>query len=259
MENRICCMFEGESAIQAVNDHSFEVVDLLRDKYRETRILYRCRKCGGLVLYDYEEEAHFLPGVDWDNAYIEEFYYPLLEEDITIDEGEKYFDWGAIKTRKYIAASYRELDSGDHPYRFVAGKKPKSEKKEFTKKEPAVVTVSTLPMEKSSFSDMSIFIQIPEYPVPRNLKILMPNHDDPQEIEVAFNDGSYSMELSFPMDDFGWAHPLVLGADDLSVEQVLMILTEICRKQTSTEGIPIISERFTDVTETVFPNSKEDG
>ncbi len=120
---KICCLFKGESAIQALKGWDYKIEEVLNDPYVETRILYRCKKCGGLVLYNHEETAYFVPGEDWDNAYIEKRYYPVLEEDIRTEDGKTKFDWGAMTSRKHISASYRELDEGIPPYRYVETEK----------------------------------------------------------------------------------------------------------------------------------------
>ena len=128
---------------------------------------------------------------------------------------------------------------------------------EYSKECPATVTFDILPADKQAFDDMCIFIQIPEFPIPRDLILQMPNHDDPQEIKVSFKDGTYSMELCFPMDGFGWNHPMVLASEGLEYKDVKAILTEICLNQTETGDIPLIVERFKDVTAIVFPEDKE--
>ena len=259
MENKICCLFEEKNAKKAMKERDFELVNWLINSYRHDRVLYRCKKCGGLILYDYEETAHFLPGEDWDNAYIEEYYWPVLPEDIrTVDE-EIEFDWSAITVRKHIFAEYRELDEGEKPYYYVDAKEPvtRVERMEYSKECPATVAFDILPADKQAFDDMCIFIQIPEFPIPRDLILQMPNHDDPQEIKVSFKDGTYSMELCFPMDGFGWNHPMVLASEDLEYKDVKAILTEICLNQTETGDIPLIVERFKDVTAIVFPEDKE--
>jgi len=251
-ENKICCLFQGSSAVKAVNEWQREVVEILTDTCRHDRILYRCRKCGGLVLRDYEETALFLPGEDWDNAYIEEYYYPVLEEDIEKKDGEMMFNWSAITSRKHIEASYRELDEGDKPYYYVNAKPEKTVRKEYTMECPVTEVIDSLPVEKQSFDDICIFIQIPEYPTPRNLKLQLPNHDDPQEINISYCNGFYRMELIFPMDDFGWKHPLVLAAEGMSYDNVKGILTEILINQTDTRNIGLITEHFRDITSQVF-------
>ena len=257
-ENKICCLFQGSSAAEAINEWYGEVVENLTDTCRHDRILYRCRKCGGLVLRDYEETALFLPGEDWDNAYIDEYYYPVLEEDIEKKDGEMSFNWSALISRKHIAASYRELDEGDKPYYYVKAKPEKTVRKEYTKECPVTEVFDSLPAEKQRFDDMCIFIQIPEYPTPRNLKLQLPNHDDPQEINVSYSNGDYRMELIFPMDDFGWQHPLVLAAEGMSFDDVKQVLTEILIYQTETGDIELITERFRDVTTEVYgEDSKE--
>jgi len=259
MEEKICCLFEEKDAQKAVKEKDFELVKWIINSYRDDRALYRCRKCGGLVLYDYEETAHFLPGEDWDNAYCEEYYWPVKPEDVqTVDE-EMEFNWSAIMARKHIAAYYRELDVGEKPYCFVEAKPPVTDngRKQFAKENAATVVYDSLPVDKREFRGMCIFVEIPEYPNPRDLRILMPNHDDQQEIQVSFKDGLYSMEFSFPMLDFGWKHPLVLAADSMSIDEVKMVLTEICMNQTSTEDIPGFEEKFRDITSQVYPEAQE--
>ena len=257
MENKICCVFEEKNAKKAIKEKKFELVNWLVNSYRHDRVLYRCKKCGGLVLYEYEEEAHFLPGEDWDNAYCEEYYWPVLQEDIQTVDGDVEFNWGAISVRKHIVADYRELDRGEKPYYFVEAK-PTVEfdsSKEFSQESPAKVIFDTLPADKRSFDDMCIFIQIPEYPTPRGLEILLPNHNDPRAIRVLFQNGTYSMKMIFSMEDFGWTHPLILGTDGLSFEDVKLILTEICLNQRASKEIDIVVHGFQDITAQIYPDA----
>ncbi len=255
MEDNICCLFEEKDAQKAMKEKEFELVEWIVNSYRDDRALYRCKKCGGLVLYEYEETAHFLPGEDWDNAYCEEYYWPVKPEDIQTCDGEMEFNWSAITARKHIAADYRELDVGEKLYRFVETKPSVTamERTQFAKECAATVVFDSLPVGKGQFQDMCIFIQIPEYPNPRDLRILMPNHDDPQEIRVSYKGGTYSMELGFPMGDFGRTHPLMLERNGMSFDDVKLFLSEICLKQKSTEDIPELMEQFVDISSRVFP------
>ena len=54
------------------------------------------------------------------------------------------------------------------------------------------------------------------------------------------------------MDDFGWSHPLLLGAEGLKYEDVEMLVTEICVNQTETDQIELIMKGFHDMTEQVY-------
>ena len=47
MSDKICCLFEGDSTVQAMKEWQREFVRDLTDSYRESRTLYRCKKCGG--------------------------------------------------------------------------------------------------------------------------------------------------------------------------------------------------------------------
>ena len=252
MTDKICCLFEEDNAVQAVKDWSREIVDDLIDSYRHTRILYRCKKCGGLVLYDYEETAHFLPGEDWDNAYVDESYYPVLESDISVEDEEKEFNWFAMTSRKYITASYRELDEGTVPYYFMKPKPKKTKGREYSTDCPVTVTYKTLPADEREFRDMCTFVELFQLDAKRSLKVELPNWDHPQEFSVSYRDGNYRMRLTFPMEEFGWSHPMVLGADGMTFEHVKTIMTEICLYQSDTKNIPLIVESFKDITSEVY-------
>ncbi len=255
--NSICCLFKGNSAVRAVKEWQCELVRDLTDSYRESRTLYRCKKCGSLVLCDYEETAHFLPGEDWDNAYVEEYYWSVAPDDYQTIDGEIVFDWDALMSRRYISAHYRELDKGEKPYCFVETKAPltKAVRREYTKECPVTVTFDSLPADKDAFADICTFTELCQLDSSRILKVLLPNYDDPQEIRVEYKAESYSIELSFPMDEFGWTHQLVLAADGMEYKDVKQILTEICMNQISTEGIPAVIENFRDITSQLYSDS----
>ena len=60
------------------------------------------------------------------------------------------------------------------------------------------------------------------------------------------------MELAFPMDDFGWSHPLVLRREDLTYENVRTILTGILLEKKDTDQIPEVMNGFRDITDAVY-------
>ncbi len=251
---KICCLFNGEHAALVLRDWDREIVEVLDDPYVETRILYRCKKCGGLVLYDHDETAYSVPGEDWDNAYIEKRYYPVLEEDIRIESGKMKFDWAAMTSRKHIAASYRELDVGEPPYRYVEAEKPEKKdlRKEYTRECPVIMVIKSLPAPQRQVADIRTFIELCQLDSKRGLKVELPNHDDPQEIWIDYRESGYYLELTFPMNDFGWSHPLVLAGDGLEYEDIESVLNGILLERKSTEEIPVVMESLKDVTESVF-------
>ncbi len=251
---KTCCLFEGKTAIQALKDWDREIVEVLNDPYVENRILYRCKKCGGLVLYDHDETAYFVPGEDWDNAYIEKRYYPVLEEDIRVEDGKMKFDWGAMTSRKHISASYRELDTGEPPYHYVEAEKPakKAVRKEYTRECPVTMVFKSLPAPAQQVSDIRIFVELCQLDPKRGLKVEIPNYDDPREIWVEYRGNGYYLELSYPMDDFGWSHPLVLAGDGLEYKDIESVLNGILLEEKSTEELPVVVESLKDVTASVF-------
>lgn len=89
MESKVCCMFQEKDADLAVYHRSLERLANYWDSSRRQEELYRCRKCGALVYYSYEEIANLYGG--WDNADIFEYYYPVVRE---ISDPE---DWEEVK------------------------------------------------------------------------------------------------------------------------------------------------------------------
>ena len=95
----------------------------------------------------------------------------------------------------------------------------------------------------------------PEYAV----GLVMTHHDDPRGIHFAWQDEGYRVILTFPMDDFGWPHPLVLCGDGLTYEELREILRGICLEGRGTESFPVIMNEFRNVKDAAFEASGADG
>ena len=257
--DKICCLFDGDSAVESERSWEHEIVDILIDSCGDRRILFKCKKCGGLVLYDHEEMAYFIPGEDWDNAYIEERFYPVLEEDIRVTDGETEFDWAALTARKHIAASYREDDVGEKPYRYVAAKgtDKNAHRKDYTKECPVTMTVCPLRKLVQQATNISNFVELQALDPSRDMKIELPGYDELQQIIVSYRDNSYYLELSVPMDDFDWTHPLVLAAGGLTFQEVESVLDGVLLEGKSTDEIPVIMEKMRNITSTVYGEDDE--
>ena len=85
----LCCMFEQEDAEKAVNESNLEFVEELFKSNRHSHFLCRCRKCGALVIQQYEELIWF----DWDNADCFDRYLRLLffQRSFLIGEGRIHY------------------------------------------------------------------------------------------------------------------------------------------------------------------------
>ena len=116
-------------------------------------------------------------------------------------------------------------------------------KKEYT----AEFTISALPASDRQVESLLTIAQILKTDTSYILVIGLPNHDDPQELSVSYYDDGYYMELSFPMDDFGWSHPLVLARSEMSYEEVESVITGVLLNGLSTEEI-ITLRRFENTT-----------
>lgn len=111
---------------------------------------------------------------------------------------------------------------------------------------------SELPITQRNLEDIQTLIRILRIDGNQVLQIVFPGYDDPEEIRIAALEDGYYLGMSFPMDDYGWPHPLILAAEDLSVEEVEQVIQAICGEGKSTEEIPVVMERLKDVSKQVF-------
>ncbi len=119
-------------------------------------------------------------------------------------------------------------------------------------------TIHNLPAWEEQIEGLLTIAQLikvqPEYAV----ELVMTNHDDPQEIHFAWQGDGYNVVLTFPMDDFGWTHPLLLACEGLPYEELSEILRGICLEGKDTDSIPVIMNHFRDITSTVYEKDKPD-
>ena len=103
----LCCMFEQEDAEKAVNESNLEFIEELFKSNRHSHFLCRCRKCGALVIQQYEELITF----DWDNADCFDRYFPVgsMEEARELIKAYPFAHLAGV--RKHIRVSYTEEDS----------------------------------------------------------------------------------------------------------------------------------------------------
>lgn len=113
-------------------------------------------------------------------------------------------------------------------------------------------TMNSLPMNDRQLESILMITRLLKIDHDHGLILNMPNNEDSQEIRIRWIDNGYFVGLAFPMDDFGWTHPLLLAAEGLAYEDVEMLITEICVKQTSTENFELVMNDFRDVTGQVY-------
>ena len=105
--SEICCMFQGkrkwEEAIAGLKHE-----EVLFNDLRNYWLLYRCRKCGAWVLYEYEEQHYFTPDENWDDAYCYDRYYPVEspEEAKALVETSHFRE--LHKERNHLEVFYKE-------------------------------------------------------------------------------------------------------------------------------------------------------
>ena len=84
------------------------------------------------------------------------------------------------------------------------------------------------------------------------LELKLNGHDDPNEFLLAHQGEGYKMVLVFPMDDFGWRHPLLLAGENLSYDEAADILHGICIEGKDTGAFTLITDHFKNATDKVW-------
>ena len=72
-----CCIFEERPLSEDCLRERLEKVEEIDFSYRHAHIVYKCKKCGAYVLYEYEEGSCFMPGENWDDADCYDRYFPV--------------------------------------------------------------------------------------------------------------------------------------------------------------------------------------
>ena len=113
-------------------------------------------------------------------------------------------------------------------------------------------TLNTLPMDERQLEAILTITRLLKIDSDHGLILLMPNNHDPREIRIRWIDDGYFVGFIYPMEEFGWSHPLLLGAVGLEYKDVEMLVTEICVNQTETEKIELVMNEFRDMTSQVY-------
>lgn len=118
------------------------------------------------------------------------------------------------------------------------------------------LTLAELPVSDEQFEAIVSILQSLQTRSDVSLIIKILNHDDPQEILVAYSGTSYYCELNFPMDDFEWDHPLLLARDGLSFDEVANLLWLITVCEMDTDDISLVYYHFKQVSTVIFNGNK---
>ena len=68
-------------------------------------------------------------------------------------------------------------------------------------------------------------------------------------VRISTSANGYSVRMEFNMDDFDWDTPLILGADDLPVDDLDTLLRELCRDGKTTGEIQVLIDHFRQINE----------
>jgi len=76
------------------------------------------------------------------------------------------------------------------------------------------------------------------------------NSDDYQELRLSCTGEAYYLDITYPMDEFGWEHPLILADDRLTAAEAEEVLRSILVDEN--DQTDIIMKRFRQVSGFIY-------
>ena len=116
------------------------------------------------------------------------------------------------------------------------------------------LTIGSLPAKREQINSVlkiaGLLKNEPQYAV----ELVLAGHDDPAAFLFAWQGEGYKMVLRFPMEDFGWCHPLLLSGNKLALEDVEKILNAICLECKGTQDIDALNP-FRNITRLLYKDT----
>ena len=123
----------------------------------------------------------------------------------------------------------------------------------------AEVTVNDLPVNEEQMSGLMAFIDYVKERTDVSVVIHINDEfyedDVPQAVLLTKSPYGLYMELNYSMEDWDWAHPLLLANDHLTDEEAASVLVSIFHD--CTDDIQIVFSHFGEVSSSVYPEEAD--
>ena len=118
------------------------------------------------------------------------------------------------------------------------------------KRYTARVTVRSLPIDESGFPRFRQLMDFVRQRQDVTVVIEIENSDDYQELRLSCTGEAYYLDITYPMDEFGWEHPLILADDRLTAAEAEEVLRSILVDEN--DQTDIIMKRFRQVSGFIY-------
>ena len=114
----------------------------------------------------------------------------------------------------------------------------------------AKITVGSFPIDESEFPKYGQLLDYVRKKQDLTVVIEIEDSDEFQEIRLSRAGDAYRLAITYPMDDFGWEHPLILANDALTAGEAEEVLRSILVD--GTDQTEIITNSFHEVSSTIY-------
>ena len=114
----------------------------------------------------------------------------------------------------------------------------------------AKVKVNSFPIDESEFPKYRQLMDFVQQRQDVTVVIEIQDSTEYQEIRLSYTGEAYYLEITYPMDDFKWEHPLILANDGLTAEEAEEVLRSILVEET--DQIEIIIDHFHEVSSSIY-------
>ena len=114
----------------------------------------------------------------------------------------------------------------------------------------AKVKVNSFPIDEGEFPKYRQLMEFVQQRQDVTVVIEIQDSTEYQEIRLSYTGEAYYLEITYPMDDFKWEHPLILANDSLTAEEAEEVLRSILVDET--DQIEIIIEHFHEVSSSIY-------
>lgn len=114
----------------------------------------------------------------------------------------------------------------------------------------AKVGIHQLPVHVNDITNYFKMLEMVEQRQDLNTVLQLPEGYQPQSVLISYTGQGYYMELSYPMDDFEWTHPLLLANDNLTIKEAADVLWFLLVE--GTDEIEIITNHFHEISSRIY-------
>ena len=114
----------------------------------------------------------------------------------------------------------------------------------------AKVTVNSFPIDESEFPKYRQLMDFVQQRQDVTVVIEIEDSSEYQEIRFSYTREAYYLDITYPMDDFGWEHPLILANDGLTAAEAEEVLRSILVDEN--DQIEIIINHFHEVSSSIY-------